>query len=132
MQAANTLEDLIERKGGRHACSHRLSYKVKDGRLISHRYNHRSMDNHPPEHYRLNCDSAVVIDQIEIALTFQSILQKITHESGRDPDLSWLCPMLTRVIIETVLMHSYGNLTETSRILGISRDSVRRYSQSKW
>ncbi len=49
MQAANTLEDLIERKAGRHDCCHRLSYKAKDGRLVPHRYNHRSMEHLPPD-----------------------------------------------------------------------------------
>ena len=74
---------------------------------------------------------ANIINQEALALTLSSLLepykQKGKKSAQLDPDLSQLLPSLENVIVESVLVHTRGNLQQAGRVLGMDRGTVRKY-----
>ncbi|EHV5557946.1 hypothetical protein K0W35_004691 [Vibrio parahaemolyticus] len=52
----------------------------------------------------------------------------------KDPDLSWLYPLIKTAIVETALIHCHGNQCQAANVLGIHRFTVRTHyhAYSKW
>ncbi len=43
------------------------------------------------------------------------------------PDLRWIYPVIQKTIVEAVLIHTHGNQTQAAQLLGIHRETLRRY-----
>ena len=74
---------------------------------------------------------ANIINQEALALTLRSLLEPYRHKGKKstqsDPDLSELLPSLENIIVESVLVHTRGNLQQAGRVLGMNRGTVRKY-----
>ncbi len=62
-------------------------------------------------------DKAFIIDYIEY-LFINAVDQ---------PDLRWIYPVIQKTIAETTLIHTHGNQTQAAQLLGIHRETLRRY-----
>ncbi|EGU0149926.1 helix-turn-helix domain-containing protein [Vibrio parahaemolyticus] len=62
-------------------------------------------------------DKAFIIDYIE-HLFINAVDQ---------PDLRWIYPVIQKAIAETALIHTHGNQTQAAQLLGIHRETLRRY-----
>lgn len=48
-------------------------------------------------------------------------------ESNADPDLRWLYPLIRSAVAESALIHTYGNQVQAAALLGLHKETLRRY-----
>ncbi len=62
-------------------------------------------------------DKAFITDYIE----------RLFVNAVDQPDLHWIYPVIQKTIVEAVLIHTHGNQTQAAQLLGIHRETLRRY-----
>ncbi|HHY0507441.1 helix-turn-helix domain-containing protein [Vibrio alginolyticus] len=62
-------------------------------------------------------DKAFIIDYIE----------HLFINAVEQPDLRWVYPVIQKTIVEAALIHTHGNQTQAAQLLGIHRETLRRY-----
>lgn len=69
-------------------------------------------------------------NQLNQSIKKELELASITDKNRATPDLSWLLPEIKSTIIDELLLHTRGNQAKASRMLGISRCTLRKiYNQ---
>ncbi|WP_045402134.1 helix-turn-helix domain-containing protein [Vibrio campbellii] len=64
-----------------------------------------------------------VIDRLAII----ELVEQQFINSPEDPKFDWVLPLVQSTLIESVLIHTYGNQTQAAAMLGIHKETLRRY-----
>ncbi|KFA99676.1 helix-turn-helix domain-containing protein [Vibrio sp. ER1A] len=57
------------------------------------------------------------------------LLQPYWNDKKATPDLSWVWPDVERILIEALLIDTYGNQSQVARLTGLNRATVRKLAK---